>query len=246
MTKTEFQKKLSEFRIKKQKLINDTYLWATLAIKSLTIIGENDEIVEEMSKFNVPSTVKGKIVRRTPEDVKKIINNATEKELYYTLFTYIVAQFESFLIDIISLVLKYDKRKMRINCQGGDNNKKVDFSELLDCESYENMIDLLIEKQLGALFYAGPKKQIEYIEKVLNIELDEDKWNKWIEYKATRDIVVHNSGIINKIYIEKVGSSARGVVGDEIVINKTYFENLLVLTKSMVGSMVTQAKKIVV
>lgn len=65
-----------------------------------------------------------------------------------------------------------------------------------------------------------------------------------MECKATRDIIVHNAGIINKIYIEKTGSNARGIIGEEIVIDKLYFENLLVLSKSLIGIMVNQAKKI--
>ena len=45
-------------------------------------------------------------------------------------------------------------------------------------------------------------------------------------------------------YIEKTGSNARGIIGEEIVIDKLYFENLLVLSKSLIGIMVNQAKKI--
>jgi len=245
MTEVEFLKKLSGFRTQKQKFINNTYLWTALAIKSLKIIADDNNYVSELLRFNVPSKkLKGKIINRKKEDIKCILNDAADKELYNALFTYVVAQFESFLTDIISLVLTYDKRKLRINCQGSDNNKKMDFSEVLDCTSYNDIINVIIEKQLCSLFYASPKKQIEYIQKVINFEIDEEKWNKWVECKATRDIIVHNAGIINKIYIEKTGSNARGIIGEEIVVDKLYFENLLVLSKSLIGIMVNQAKKI--
>src|SRR5690606_38565491 len=97
--------------------------------------------------------------------------------------TYIVAQFEGFLVDTITLVLKYDNRKLRVNVQGNDNNKKVDISELLDCNTFDSIIELVIDRQLGSLFYAGPKKQVEYLEKVLNIKIDEKIWDKWFEFK---------------------------------------------------------------
>jgi len=246
MTSKEYKDKLSGFRQKKQKLINDTFLWATLAIKSLEVIAESDEIIKNTSKFQVPSTIKGKTVNRKPADIKAIIQNASNKEIYFTLFTYIVAQFEGFLVDTISLVLTYDQRKLRVNIQGNDNNKKVDISELLECNTYESVIELVIERQLGSLFYAGPKKQVEYLEKVLTIKADEKIWDKWFEYKATRDIIVHSSGLINKIYIEKVGANARGKVGKQIVVDKNYFEDSLATIKSLVGQIEVQAKKITV
>jgi hypothetical protein len=219
---------------------------ATLAIQSLEVISESDELIKNTSKFQVPSTIKGKTVIRKPNDIKAIIKNAADKEIYFTLFTYIVAQFEGFLVDTITLVLTFDQRKLRVNIQGGENNKKVEISELLECQTYDNIIELGIERQLGSLFYAGPKKQVEYLEKVLNITADEKIWDKWFEFKATRDIIVHNSGLINKIYIEKVGTSARGKVGQQITIDKNYFEDASATIKSLVGQIETQAKKITI
>ncbi len=244
MTHEEYKNQLSKFRLNKQKLINDTYLWVTLAIKSLEVIADSNELIKNTSKFQVPSTVKGKTVNRKPEDIKKIIKNASDKEIYFTLFTYIVAQFEGFLVDTITLVLKYDNRKLRVNVQGNDNNKKVDISELLDCNSYDSIIELVIDRQLASLFYAGPKKQVEYLEKVLTIKTDEKIWDKWFEFKATRDIIVHNSGVINKMYMEKVGANSRGKVGQQITVSKKYFEDALATIKSLVGQIEVQAKKI--
>jgi len=246
MTNHEFKSRLSDYRLQKQKLINNTYIWATLAIKSLNVISESEELTKKTSEFQVPSSIKGKTVKRKSEDIKAIIQSAADKEIYFTIFTYIVAQFEGFLVDTITLVLTYDQRKLRINIQGSDNNKKVEISELLECSTYESIIALVIERQLASLFYAGPKKQVEYLEKVLNITADETMWNKWFEFKATRDIIVHNSGIINKIYIEKVGESARGKVGEPIQVDKLYFEDTLATIKSLVGKIETQAKKITI
>jgi len=244
MTNHEYKSRLSNYRLQKQKLINNTYIWATLAIKSLNVISESEELTKKTSEFQVPSNIKGKTVKRKSENIKALIQSAADKEIYFTIFTYIVAQFEGFLVDTISLILTYDQRKLRINIQGSDNNKKVEISELLECKTYDSIVELIIERQLASLFYAGPKKQLEYLEKVLNIKADETVWNKWFEIKATRDLIVHNSGIINKIYIEKVGENARGKVGDSILVDKQYFENTLATIKSLVGKIEVQAKKI--
>nr|WP_299214210.1 hypothetical protein [uncultured Allomuricauda sp.] len=234
MDKTEFLRKVGQYRIQKQKLINDTFLWVSVSILSMEIIVESDDFLN-FKKFEVPSKIKGKTVKRKPEDLKKILDSAVNTDLYQSTFIYVVAQFEAFLSDIISLCLKYDQRKLRMNVSGGASNKKVDISEVLDCKNQESIIDLIIDKQLGDLFYAGPKKQREYIEKVLNIELEEEQWLNWFEYKASRDLLVHNSGKINPIYLEKSSDKARGELNDKLKLDKKYFEKSLSVIKSMIG-----------
>ncbi|MCR9264129.1 MAG: hypothetical protein NXH86_08210 [Flavobacteriaceae bacterium] len=234
MNKTEFLKIAGQYRSQKQKLINDTFLWVSVSIIAMETIAESDDFLN-IKKFEVPSRVKGKTVKRKPEDLKKIIGLAVNTDLYQSTFIYIVAQFEAFLSDIISLCLKYDQRKLRMNVSGGASNKKVDISEVLNCKTQDNIIDLIIDKQLGDLFYAGPKKQREYIEKVLSVELEEAQWLNWFEYKATRDLLVHNSGKINSIYLEKTGEKARGKLNEKIELNKEYFDDALSNIKSMIG-----------
>lgn len=51
------------------------------------------------------------------------------------------------------------------------------------------------------------KKQIEYFDKALGIKVDDDIWGKWVEIKARRDLWVHNAGIVNQVYIDKVRDS---------------------------------------
>ncbi len=242
MDKTTFLIKIGELRSSKQKLINDTFLWVTLSIISMEAISESKEFLKK-KRFEVPSAVKGKTVSRKPEDLQHILKTATDESLYQSIFIYVIAQFEGFLVDIISLCLKYDQRKLRLNVSGGQSNKKVDISDILDCQNQESIIELIIEKQLGDLIYAGPKKQKEYLENVLNIEIEENLWNKWVEYKATRDLLVHNSGKINNIYLEKVGDSARGQLNENIEMTKKYFEDSLADIKSLIGRMEARIRR---
>ena len=242
MKHEEFKKKIGKYRLQKQKLINDTYLWVSLAIKALDVISESESNLKR-TRFHVPSKIKGKTVIRKPEDLKKILISAKNIDLYQSTFIYIVAQFEAFLSDIIALYLKYDQRKLQMNVAGGQNNKKIDISDILDCTDHDSIINLIVNKQLGDLFYAGPKKQKEYIENVLSVNLEDSQWLNWFEYKATRDIFVHNSGIINSIYLEKVGEQARGDLNEQISMNKNYFEDSLSNIKSMIGKIDSEIRK---
>ena len=94
-----------------------------------------------------------------------------------------------------------------------------------------------------SLFYARPSAQFEYLEKVTSVVLDDELKDKWIENKATRDLIVHNSGLINKLYIKKSGNSARGKEGDRIVVDKQYLEASMANMKSLIGKICSQIQK---
>ena len=63
--------------------------------------------------------------------------------------------------------------------------------------------------------------------------MSDEVWDKWFEIKATRDIIVHNEAVINKVYLEKAGALARGQKGTSIVITADYFREVISLMKSM-------------
>ena len=90
------------------------------------------------------------------------------------------------------------------------------------------------------LFYAKPATQFEYFVQVIGVEVSEDIKSRWIELKATRDLLVHNSGKINELYLNKSNSSARGALGDIVTIDKEYFEGSISTVKALVGKISSQ------
>ena len=86
--------------------------------------------------------------------------------------------------------------------------------------SKEEMIEKIIDQKVDNLFYASPKKQLEYLDGALGITICEDSWYKWIEYKARRDVIIHNNGIINDVYLSKVNGYGKFINGDEVFFDK--------------------------
>lgn len=84
---------------------------------------------------------------------------------------------------------------------------------------------------------------MEYIEKLFAIKIDDDLWMKWVEIKASRDLIVHNKSIINKVYLDKSGTLARGKEGKEIVVDEDYYKDLMILSKSLIGQIVSGITK---
>jgi hypothetical protein len=99
---------------------------------------------------------------------------------------------------------------------------------------------------LSNIFYSSPEKQFEYLQRVVGIEVDERieiLFNKWKEYKATRDLIVHNHGIINEVYLFKADKNARGSIGDSVVITDEYIDTLVAESKSLIGSITTSLQR---
>lgn len=65
----------------------------------------------------------------------------------------------------------------------------------------------------------------------------------WKAPKATRDLVVHNGGIVNELYLQKAGEKARGKRGDQLVVNKKYFYGALAKMKKVSGAIKRDVEK---
>ena len=235
-------KKIGINRQKAQKQINNVIIWSEITIKALNQTKENEDFLKS-KKFKVPSTCKGRSVRRSVRDITQIFNDALDYQFFYAIIAYLVAQVEAFMSDTIRLVLNFDPRRLKTKIQGIDHVKKINVDEIVDASCREKILSNIIDKELLNIFYSCPKAQIDYFKKVLGVNLDQEIMNRWIEIKATRDIIVHNNGIINDIYIMKAGDKCRGSRGDRIIVNKKYFESSATIMKQIVGKISTQLQK---
>ena len=240
MNKEEYIEAVKGLR-KAQKTLNDINIWSMFAIFSLKKIEENDEIINCISEYPVPSIVKGKTVKRKPEQVKESIHQAYTTEIYKALVVYVVSLVEPVLMEFVRLTLLYDKRRLKSKPKGCE--KQLDYDTIVDCNDYDGIVNIIISKYVDALSYSKPQEQLEYLTKLLSITIDDDVWNNWIEIKATRDLIVHNSGVINRVYLEKVGASARGQIGENIVVDKDYYNHVIIIGKSLIGRIASRIIK---
>jgi len=242
MTNEEFNKQIGDLRSQKQKLLNETFWWVSIAKASLGKTLEDSEFKNKL-KIKVPSRKSDKTISRTREQIEEIIKRAQERDLYYSIFVYMIAQVEDFFNGFIYLILSKDIRRIKCTVSGIDLIRKYDIIDIVDATSKDEIIDQIIKKNIATLFYASPQKQKEYFQSALGINLPEDYWDNWFEFKATRDIIVHNSGKINELYLLKANKLARGQINQYITIDENYFSNSIALMKSIIGKSETQAKK---
>lgn len=245
--KNELHKLAGALRNDYQKKINNTFIWSSLARDAIIDASKNNDFLEK-EKVKVPTKQAGrtKTITRKKADLVNILDSAGRQDFNYSVHTYIVAQAEAFFSDLIKGVLKTDRRKLKIRVQGIEHTKKIDVDDVLDYASIDEAIDDIINRELVSIFYASPEKQFEYLQRVIGVQVDErleTLFNRWKEYKATRDIIVHNHGIINDTYLAKARDNARGRPGETISVTKDYLDTLVAEVKSLIGRICSSIQK---
>lgn len=61
------------------------------------------------------------------------------------------------------------------------------------------------------------------------------------ELKATRDIVAHNAGIANEIYVRKAGGLARAHQGESLSVSRSYVYDAADFLKRLVSDLANAA-----
>lgn len=244
--KEELYTMAGNLRKKYQKKINDTCFWSSIARDAIIEASKNENFLNNET-ISIPTKKnKVKVVKRKKNDLLEILSLAENKEFNFSIHIYIVAQVEAFLSDLIKEILKIDKRRLKTKVQGINHIKNLDVNIILDSSSLDDIINELIDFELNSVFYASPEKQLEYLQKVIGLTVNariEELFNKWKEYKATRDIIVHNNGVINDTYLFKVHTHSRGNDGEEILVDKEYINLLIIDSKSLIGQITSSIQK---
>lgn len=218
---------ISVYKKEKQAFINDTYMWVEVARKSISNISEED------GDFNVPGTNgKTKTIKR--KDINSLKNRINNVDIYNSAYVILISNIEDYFNKIMRVLLNYDNNRIKYTIQDVSMETRIDIIDFID-KSKDEMINKIIEKRINSIFYASPKKQLEYFEKALGIHIDDDTWYKWIEYKARRDIIIHNNSIINEVYFGKVNGYGKYRMGETITFDEEEFKNIIVFFKSIIG-----------
>lgn len=124
---------------------------------------------------------------------------------------------EAALSDIIrSVVLKYPKKL------GGKRSLAI--KTVLEATSIEEIHVRATDELINELSYKSPTEFADAIKAILPVNLLEcPAFHKYIEVKASRDILIHNRGIANSVYERKVGTHARVKEGMFLPVDVQYF-----------------------
>ncbi len=124
---------------------------------------------------------------------------------------------EAMLGDLIrSIIIKYPKKLGK--------KQSINIATILEASTLEELYLHAVNSKLNELSYKSPIDFANEARDILSINLLEcPAYHKYIEIKATRDILVHNKGFANEIYVSKAGTHARVESGEYLPVNAIYF-----------------------
>lgn len=187
--------------------------------------------------FRVPGK-KGRIgtAKRSPTELSSLLNRFANQELYENLLVSSVSRFEFYLSDVIGEFLRNSPKMLVVGPKGGDSGRQVPIQLLVDAQSLDKLLDEVIDLRLQAIFHAEPKEYCTYFNAISELGLPAEDFGQFFEIKATRDLVVHNSLVVNELYLKKAGNLGRGELGVKLKVRRDYFEASLSAMKTLSSS----------
>lgn len=198
---------LKEITRETQKCLNENYVWVE---KSVRFLSEN---IETSQQINFPKTTDYNIDRmvvKSKENLTDLFTRVTDKYIYFSVLTYVCAVVEDFFMKF--------------------------YKELLCNSRFLLSLELIGDKK-NELEYLLSKDKLDFKKlcKVFDCTSEIYLWDIWTEVKATRNAIVHNSGIIDELYLIQAKSYCRGELGSALIISDEYFRSVISSTKALVG-----------
>jgi len=141
---------------------------------------------------------------------------------------------------VVSLVSQYDAFLGRLlrGCYAlkpellTSSEKPLTFSQLSEFRSLDDAKEYVLEKEVESVLRLSHPEQFDWLESKFKLELRKglNEWPDFVEITERRNLLVHTDGVVSSQYLSactrhKVGLAEGLKVGDELNVNRQYFEN---------------------
>ncbi len=155
-------------------------------------------------------------------------------QLAEATFQQFVSIFENAFVDLLRLWLISHPQSL--------GSKDLSFKIVLDAPDKDAITLHVVNRELNELTYKTPKDWFEYLKKRVKLNCPTNEEIERIgEIKASRDILVHNRGFANKIYLSKAGDIARFDDGQKLDVPEHYHREAWELIRKVISDVFSAA-----
>ena len=192
-------------------------------------------IVERGHKITVQNTVTGTVLNET--NLGGLWRSYLATYLAESVFQHFVSLFEDFVFELLRLWLSAFPAGIP-----NKDKKPVNLATILDAVDKDAILGFVIDRELNALKYQRLTSWFEYLNDRVNLGYPTDEQIKRLaEIKASRDILIHNRGIVNETYLQKAGDRARYRLDQRLEIPEPYLLDSWTVIGEMVRDMAAAA-----
>lgn len=204
--------------------------------------GYQDSKSKADRRYYVPSIGRTKFAERTDAELKAIFDYYISEGLFEAFLVNSLSRFESFLADVLCEFFAHYPLRLSEKVQGVPACRDIAPKELVEAPDKEQLLQRLIREHLANVFRQRPSVYMPYVAKLLGAE-DAPSFLDYYEISATRDLLVHNSCVVNQLYLEKAGSKRRGALGDRLPVDRAYYYDALAKMKKVSGAIKRDVEK---
>ncbi len=186
------------------KAINEDFLKQSEFIES---INQRFAFLEEITHKKKPKGDANTLVRQFNElktDLQTLNKFMLQPQVLFSMsFIYLVAVFDAYITDILSVVLKQKPEMLK------NGEKKLSYDKLIELHLSGDLISNLVEMEMNELGYKSIEDQAKYIKSRFGIDLAESgvSIDDLVEIRAKRNLLVHNNGVVNSIFLQTIKNS---------------------------------------
>lgn len=132
-----------------------------------------------------------------------------------------VSFYDSAISDIMKAFLSLNPARFR------NSDRTFTAAQLFDMKDMSNVIDVIIDSEVDNVMRGSHTNQIDYLEKIGKIDFKDKygNWSSFVEIFERRNIVSHNNGIVNDIYVNNckaAGISKLPPFGTKLKLTRGY------------------------
>lgn len=140
-----------------------------------------------------------------------------------------VAIYETFFFSFLGILLRHNPRAL-------SQRRQVAVEQIVEAGDFEILLDKLIDTELHDLSYKSVRDWFVFLGKIIKVDaVSAPDIERLAEIKATRDIHLHNAGIVNETYTRKAGSRGRAKYGQKLPVEIPYVYEGAKLLKALIA-----------
>jgi hypothetical protein len=151
----------------------------------------------------------------TSQDLAAVLLGYLDDDLPRVVLYEAVSQFEALFFNLVGSLLQFNPKAL-------SQKRQVTVGDVLGASDYNHLLQALIAREVSELQYKTPADWFAFLGKIINLDLRDDDVLRLAELKATRDVHLHNRGVVNEIYLRKAGPLARAALGFALPVGRPY------------------------
>lgn len=153
-------------------------------------------------------------------------NNSLAGYFVEATFQQTLSVFEAFVADLLELWLMAYPKSLAA--------RQLDFRAVLDAADRQEVIAGVVRAEVAGVMYKSVADWFRYLEQRVGLPVPPaGVLARLAEAKATRNVLVHNRGLVNPAYAALAGTAARQPVGERIEMPEPYRRGVWELVRGM-------------